>query len=684
MENTNPEKQFICETCRKIDFSYLLKYPLNSVRDEPHRPGFLLTYTLNCVLCNLLLSPTFPPRMQNRQFGLKSFSFLRNCDWAAADVVPELQDSVQLLAVKHGRPFLRRPEHKYVFCCSADEGAEGPAGGLFVPRMRIRNRWDCELAASWLSNCKERHGSLCNEVPAFIEGLHLIDCEQSCVVKAERESSRWIALSYVWGSRTQPPTDWESNNPHPTTTCGQLPADLPRTIQDAISVTKGLGYRFLWVDEYCVDQTYAAHRDDQISRMDQIYRGADLVIVAAAGQDKTYGLPGVSSTPSSRNKVEIVRLNGITIFSIGQDPKLHIETSKWFTRGWIFQEGWLSKRLLVFTDEQMSYYCQQASWMERLGGPEYITDQAAVNWKRWPVRGSSFQLPLKLYTIRTEGFKQLTFFLSIVQKYSVRELSFESDALRAFSGVMQFLRRSSCSLYNISGLPYLLPEGYNSDEELDLCLEHQLFFSLSWLHTSPPSQRRAMFPSWTWAGWSDGVYWLRFSFRGRPNQRPSLRNVRLESARGIVALPTTLGDPHASDALQALLDSVTAIRFDALVVPAEEIAYGEHTTTDSHDNDKRTILHLEVRGVFSHGWLATSSDFYSCFLPNLVSGTWSCLLLGTMIGSGNHQRFLLVVEWLDGETARRIGGFQTHSNDPEEESRTPFEEGLQWRGVRLI
>ncbi|CAO2658252.1 Nn.00g059750.m01.CDS01 [Neocucurbitaria sp. VM-36] len=665
MEHSTQHDHFICETCSKIDFDYLLKHPLNSVRDEPNHPGFLLTYTQDCALCKLLLAPPFGSRMLNRDFGLKSFSFLRNSDWAS-DLVPGAQDSVQLLAVKYGRPFLRRPDHKYIFCT---EQAELDAG-LFKPRL-IQDICDYGLAASWLANCKERHGSLCNEIAPIIEGLQLIDCDQMSVVSAEA-SSRWTALTYVWGSRTHLRSELESNNTPPPSS--HLPADLPRTIKDAISVTKALGYQYLWVDEYCVDQANEAHRDHQISRMDQIYRGADLVLVAAAGQDKTYGLPGVSKPRS--NAVEALHHKGKTIFSIGQDPKYHIEHSKWYTRGWIFQEGWLAKRLLVFTDEQMSFYCQRASWMEHLGGPQHIPDTTTtstttVRWKSWPVRGSTFQLPLRLYT-RKEGYQRLIFFLFTVQKYSVRDLSFEADALRAFAGVMHFLERA-LSIYNVAGLPYL----QGQDDELSL--EVQLFSSICWIHSSLPSRRRPMFPSWTWAGWSGGAYWLRFSYRNRPIQTPCLRNARLESLDGEVVAPASLTDSSATGDLQTLLDSIIALLFEVLVVPAGDIAYCK-PTTNSHTNNN-TLLQLEIRDLFCDGWLAAP---YSNLLPNIASGIWSCLFMGTLIGGGNYQRFLLIVEWLDDETAQRIGAFQTHSNDPEEENRSPFEDGLQWRSVRLI
>jgi hypothetical protein len=95
--------------------------------------------------------------------------------------------------------------------------------------------------------------------------MHLIDCEDMVIVKATQEM-RWLALSYVWGVNLQ-------TQDHPGYHGGsRVSLDIPRTVRDALSVTLQLGYRYLWVDEYCIEQDNEVHRNDQISKMDQIYR----------------------------------------------------------------------------------------------------------------------------------------------------------------------------------------------------------------------------------------------------------------------------------------------------------------------------------------------------------------------------------------------------------------------------
>ena len=95
---------------------------------------------------------------------------------------------------------------------------------------------------------------------------------------------RYACLSYVWG-----------DVPADKTSCDNEPlADIPQTVADAIVVTQQLGIRYLWVDRYCIGQDNAAEKHATISNMDSIYRNACITIVAAAGSDSNYGLPGIS------------------------------------------------------------------------------------------------------------------------------------------------------------------------------------------------------------------------------------------------------------------------------------------------------------------------------------------------------------------------------------------------------
>ncbi|KAL7896612.1 heterokaryon incompatibility protein domain-containing protein [Trichoderma sp. SZMC 28014] len=102
--------------------------------------------------------------------------------------------------------------------------------------------------------------------------------------------SSYVALSYVWGSfaaRDQYSLEWASGS------IFSLPCVLPAVILDAIAVTKSLGFRYLWVDKFCIDHSDNDMKHRQIIQMDSVYENAELTNVAAAGVDETHGLLGV-------------------------------------------------------------------------------------------------------------------------------------------------------------------------------------------------------------------------------------------------------------------------------------------------------------------------------------------------------------------------------------------------------
>lgn len=64
-----------------------------------------------------------------------------------------------------------------------------------------------------------------------------------------------------------------------------IPENCPKVINDSIEVTLLLNLRYLWVDKYCINQTDAKEKHDQIRHMDLVYANAQATIIAAASAD---------------------------------------------------------------------------------------------------------------------------------------------------------------------------------------------------------------------------------------------------------------------------------------------------------------------------------------------------------------------------------------------------------------
>lgn len=90
--------------------------------------------------------------------------------------------------------------------------------------------------------------------------------------------------------------------------------------------------------------------------MDKVYLCAVITIVAAAGESANYGLPEVSFTLRRAQPYAAVR--GQLLASTMRNSQVAIGSSRWANRGWTYQEGALSKRRLVFTDDQVFFECK--------------------------------------------------------------------------------------------------------------------------------------------------------------------------------------------------------------------------------------------------------------------------------------------------------------------------------------
>jgi hypothetical protein len=59
-------------------------------------------------------------------------------------------------------------------------------------------------------------------------------------------------------------------------------AALPKTFQDAITITRKLGYRFIWIDALCILQDSSSDREKESQKMGIVYSQAVVTIAASA------------------------------------------------------------------------------------------------------------------------------------------------------------------------------------------------------------------------------------------------------------------------------------------------------------------------------------------------------------------------------------------------------------------
>jgi Heterokaryon incompatibility protein (HET) len=267
-----------------------------------------------------------------------------------------------------------------------------------------------------------------------------IDVDQGCLVHGTL-GQRYFALSYVWGNastiRTTQKNLAELMQPD---SLGASNEAISRVARDAISLTRKLGERFLWIDMLCIIQDDALNKSRHISNMDLIYKQAALTIIAHSGMNSDSPLPGIIEG----TRFPIVRsqqIGGLKVISQSTSLGSPSISSRYDTRGWTYQEETLSPRRLYIYHTHASFECCTSKYFDVIDREEEVNH-------RWYSSASSVVAHLQHRHATKESGGPLEFdaehyrlYLDTVRGFSSRNLTLQSDRLNAFSGMIKVLEK---------------------------------------------------------------------------------------------------------------------------------------------------------------------------------------------------------------------------------------------------
>ena len=229
----------------------------------------------------------------------------------------------------------------------------------------INRQWiDLSLLLHWKSTCDSLHGKQCHASRrgpqhASYRPVLLIDT-WLMRLKYTSPGDQYVALSYVWGNCKALKTtnaNLQSLLKDQALSSSIIAYKIPQTLTDAIKLLGLIRGRFLWVDSLCIVQDDTDSFQQQLNSMTAIYANAQLTIVAADGDDATYGLRGIKGVSQPRSSPQ-------SSFTLSKDYKIIWTsqytfglTSAWDQRGWTFQEDIFSRRRLIFCDNMISWEC---------------------------------------------------------------------------------------------------------------------------------------------------------------------------------------------------------------------------------------------------------------------------------------------------------------------------------------
>ena len=203
-------------------------------------------------------------------------------------------------------------------------------------RLLRANKIRYSILRRWINKCHDYHSSCSDIFSGFSKGdlppaKWLIDCEEREDYRYEILLStaglEYFTLSYVWGRHH----DKNNMDVRKVGSRRFLPENLPTSIYDAMTVVRELGYRYLWVDRYCIDQhSGSPEKMEQTGRMDEIFHAAVATIIAT-GSNADSGLPGVSTR--ARYPQPVAKLHNMALISCSPNQTPILESTPWHRRG---------------------------------------------------------------------------------------------------------------------------------------------------------------------------------------------------------------------------------------------------------------------------------------------------------------------------------------------------------------
>ena len=356
------------------------------------------------------------------------------------------------------------------------------------------------MLEKWLSHCRENHPK-CSKDASQPLPTRVIDVKDDgsvlSLLLTNGQRGQYITLSHCWGSSPLLSTTTANIRKH----LAEISIDeLPRNFQDAVTVTRRLGFRYLWIDSLCIIQDSELDWVQESARMGAIYANAFCTIAAssAVGGNCGFLLP--------KSRLEISSYEGTSQPSsnlAGSSPPWHChinsptaltyESPDMFEKGirsmplnrraWALQERILSSRIIHFVQNQVLWECATHVATEF----DYIQAETLHGTSLGFTRSEDHYTTMKTFPL----VSYLEWY-NILMDYTSRALTYRSDRLPAIWALAQDIQIRLGGAY-VAGL-------FKED------LIRGMLFSRtvpSPRSTNPSDDA----PSWSWASLEGPVKW---------------------------------------------------------------------------------------------------------------------------------------------------------------------------------
>lgn len=246
-----------------------------------------------------------------------------------------------------------------------------PVGRCLEPTANSGNMM--KRITCWLDDCIQFHPKCqalgkpqeeaLQRLPARLLDVGPSGSHSKLVQLKENVRGPYIALSHSWGKTRHIVTEKKNIESHKK----GIPLDsLPKTFQDAVELTKGIGLRYIWIDSLCIIQDDMNDWKNEASKMAEVYRNARCTVAATGSKGDQEGI----FLERPQQDVISLRYNAANTYvaatnseeDVAAMKELHI--SPLSTRAWTMQERLLSRRIIHFTQSRVIWECRTRSETE--------------------------------------------------------------------------------------------------------------------------------------------------------------------------------------------------------------------------------------------------------------------------------------------------------------------------------
>ena len=211
--------------------------------------------------------------------------------------------------------------------------------------------------------------------------------------------------------------------------CAAIPYEaLTKTFSDAVTVTRALDLRYLWIDSLCIVQDSSDDWRTESAQMGHVYQRAELTIAATGAPD---GRGGCFLPRETRQRiVSLANFRGdgaarpVYAGLYPDQSACSLSKSPLGDRAWITQEWLFSRRTVHYTQARMVWSCKARLESEDGEGVARMDEQrlhhSLERYRRWKTDTHRARDPLEPIGFYSD-------WCDLITTYTARALTYETD-----------------------------------------------------------------------------------------------------------------------------------------------------------------------------------------------------------------------------------------------------------------